>query len=135
MGEFSIVLIDVNSFKAVNDNFGHQAGDAALMRIAAHLNAAFADARMICRMGGDEFLVVTFANRQALPRQIRNFRRLVTSDPAHEAYRKMHFGVSCGIANVPADAGTIERAMERADERMYAVKTRFKHFVARALVV
>ncbi len=131
--EFSIILIDVNSFKAVNDNFGHQAGDAALVRIAAHLNAAFEGARMICRLGGDEFFVLSVAERRTLRSQIRNFRRLVTSDPAHEPYRKMLFGVSCGFAAVPAEADTIEHAMERADERMYAIKTRFKRFASRAV--
>ena len=45
---FSIVLVDVNAFKAVNDNFGHQAGDAALVRIAKHLQAAFTHAELIC---------------------------------------------------------------------------------------
>ena len=58
---------------------------------------------LICRLGGDEFLVVSDEPRLLLRRQIRNFRKLVVSDPHHEAYRKMRFGVSCGLANVPAD--------------------------------
>ena len=123
---FSVVLVDVNAFKAVNDTFGHQAGDSALIRIGAHLQAAFADSALICRLGGDEFLVASDEPRIVLRREIRNFRKLVVSDPDHEAYRKMRFGVSCGLANVPADAGTIEQAMKLADERMYAVKVRFK---------
>jgi diguanylate cyclase (GGDEF)-like protein/putative nucleotidyltransferase with HDIG domain len=121
---FSIVLVDVNAFKAVNDNFGHQAGDAALIRIARHLQAAFTQAELICRLGGDEFLVVTSADRLNIRLQIRSFRRLVISDPAHQPYEPMKFGVSCGVANVPGDASTIEQAMRLADERMYAIKAR-----------
>jgi diguanylate cyclase (GGDEF)-like protein/putative nucleotidyltransferase with HDIG domain len=131
---FSIVLIDVNSFKAVNDNFGHTAGDNALIRIAVHLRAAFHDAQLVCRIGGDEFLVLTLADMRSLRLQVRNFRRMVLWDPVHEPYRKMLFGVSCGVASVPCDAEGIEQAMERADERMYAVKTRFKQFAAHALI-
>jgi diguanylate cyclase (GGDEF)-like protein/putative nucleotidyltransferase with HDIG domain len=133
--QFSIVLIDVNSFKAVNDNFGHTAGDGALIRIATHLRATFPDAQLVCRLGGDEFLVLSLADVRSLRMQIRNFRRMVLWDPAHAQYRKMLFGVSCGVASVPLDAGCLEQAMQRADERMYAVKTRFKQFAARQLVV
>jgi diguanylate cyclase (GGDEF)-like protein/putative nucleotidyltransferase with HDIG domain len=127
---FSIVLIDINAFKAVNDNFGHQAGDAALVRIAAHLHSAFHDAALICRLGGDEFLVLSFAERRNLRMQIRTFRRIMVWDPAHEPYKKMLFGVSCGLASVPEDAGTIEHAVNLADERMYAVKSRFKRWAS-----
>jgi diguanylate cyclase (GGDEF)-like protein/putative nucleotidyltransferase with HDIG domain len=123
---FCLVLVDVNGFKAVNDTFGHQAGDSALIRIGAHLQAGFAGSALICRLGGDEFLVVSDESKIVLRRQIRNFRKLVVSDPHHEAYRKMRFGVSCGLANVPGDVGTIEEGMKLADARMYAVKVRFK---------
>jgi diguanylate cyclase (GGDEF)-like protein/putative nucleotidyltransferase with HDIG domain len=131
----SVVLIDVNAFKAVNDNFGHKAGDAALMRIGAHMRAAFRDALLTCRLGGDEFVVLTYVDNRTLRRQIRNFRRMIVWDPAHEAYKKMMFGVSCGLAAIPADGQNIEQAMHRADERMYAVKARFKQFSYRASAV
>ena len=127
----SIVLVDVNAFKGVNDNFGHQAGDATLARIGAHLRAAFDHARLLCRLGGDEFLVVSMADQRTLRMQIRNFRKMIIWDPAHEPYKKLLFGVSCGLANIPADGKTIEQAMQRADERMYAVKTRFKQWASR----
>jgi len=67
--------------------------------------------------------------------QIRNFRRMVVWDPAHEPYKKMMFGVSCGLAAIPADGQNIEQAMHCADERMYAVKARFKQFACRATAV
>jgi diguanylate cyclase (GGDEF)-like protein len=128
---FSIVLIDANSFKAVNDNFGHNAGDATLIRIAAHLRAAFHDAQLLCRLGGDEFLVLSFVGARGLRAQIRRFRQMVMWDPAHESYRKLMFGVSCGLASIPVDAKNVEEAVQIADERMYAVKTRLKQFATR----
>ncbi len=127
----SIVLIDVNAFKAVNDNFGHKAGDEALIRIANHIRAAFPEAHLTCRLGGDEFVVLSDANRHRLRMQIRNFRHMVVWDPAHRPYRKMMFGVSCGLATIPADGENIDQAMYRADERMYAIKVRLKRFGGR----
>ena len=128
-------MVDVNSFKAVNDNFGHQAGDDALIQISAHMRAAFHGAQLTCRLGGDEFLVLSEAGRGSLRMQIRDFRRMVIWDPAHEPYRKMMFGVSCGMAAIPDDGETIGGAMHCADERMYAIKTRFKQFAGHASVV
>ena len=131
----SIVLVDVNAFKAVNDNFGHKAGDEALIRIAAHIRAAFYDAHLICRLGGDEFVILSSADNRILRMQIRNFRRMVVWDPAHDPYKKMMFGVSCGLAATPADGKNIEQAMHCADERMYAIKSRFKEFAGRGIAV
>ena len=130
----SIVVADVDGFKAVNDNFGHQAGDATLVRIGAHLRDAFDHARLLCRLGGDEFLVVSTADTRTLRRQIRNFRRMILWDPAHEPYKKLLFGVSCGLATLPADGKSVEQAIQRADQRMYAVKIRFKQWAYRATV-
>jgi diguanylate cyclase (GGDEF)-like protein/putative nucleotidyltransferase with HDIG domain len=128
----SVVLIDVNCFKAVNDNFGHATGDTTLSRIATHLRAAFHDAEFHCRLGGDEFLVLSFAGVRALRGQIRRFRRMIAWDPAHETFGSL-FGVSCGLASIPLDAKNIEQAVECADERMYAFKSRFKRFAGRVL--
>jgi len=122
--------MDVNAFKAVNDNFGHKAGDDALIRIAAHIRAAFHDARLTCRLGGDEFVVLSSVDTRTLRMQIRNFRRMVIWDPAHEPYRNTMFGVSCGLAAIPVDGRNMEQVMHCADERMYAAKTRFKQFAA-----
>src|SRR5436190_24396235 len=97
-----------------------------MMRIGTKLQTGIAESALTCRLAGDEFLVVSDESKIVLRRQIRNFRKLVVSDPNHEAYRKMRFGVSCGLANVPADVGTIEEGMKLADARMYAVKVRFK---------
>jgi diguanylate cyclase (GGDEF)-like protein len=127
-GESSVVLIDLNAFKSVNDTYGHRAGDAVLVRIAAHLRAAFHDAQVICRLGGDEFLVLSLASSRDLRMQIRNFRRMVVWDRLHEPYKKLFFGVSCGVARIPIDADTVDQAIHLADERMYAIKTRSKQW-------
>ena len=127
----SVVVVDVNCLKSINDNFGHKAGDAVLVRIAAHLRAAFNDAQLTCRLGGDEFVVFSEADRRTLRTQIRNFRRMVVWDPAHEPYKRMLFGASCGLGTTPVDGKNIEQVMHCADKRMYAIKARFKRFADR----
>jgi diguanylate cyclase (GGDEF)-like protein len=127
-GGFSVVLIDVNSFKAINDNFGHNTGDAVLVRIAAHLRQTFVNAELICRLGGDEFVVVSSADERLLRLQVRDFKRAVVRDPQHLAYGAMRFGISCGVGRIPADAATVSEALRKADERMYAVKVRTREW-------
>jgi diguanylate cyclase (GGDEF)-like protein/putative nucleotidyltransferase with HDIG domain len=126
--QVSVVLVDVNAFKSVNDTFGHQAGDEVLKRIAGHLQAAFADARLIGRLGGDEFVIVSAEPLWNVRSQIRHFRKMVRWDPAHENYLSLRFGVSCGVATIPADGQTTQQVLKKADERMYAFKTRYKHW-------
>lgn len=120
----SIVMIDVNAFKAVNDNFGHEAGDHVLTLIAGHLRAAFEDARMLCRLGGDEFVVATAAGRDRVEKEIRRFQTAVLEDPELSAYLPFGFGLSCGSAHLPEDGMTVSELMRTADRRMYKEKKR-----------
>ena len=78
-------------------------------------------------------VVFSEADRRTLRTQIRNFRRMVVWDPAHEPYKKMLFGVSCGLATIPIDGKNVEQVMHCADRRMYATKTRFKQFADRIM--
>jgi diguanylate cyclase (GGDEF)-like protein len=55
---FSVVLMDLNSFKGINDRWGHQAGDLVLKEFASRLGGAVRSADTVCRWGGDEFLVL-----------------------------------------------------------------------------
>ncbi len=126
----SVIEVTVKSQKG-KCVFGHKAGDAVLVRIAAHLKAAFYDAQLTCRLGGDEFVVFSKADRRTLRMQIRNFRRMVVWDPAHEPYKRMLFGASCGLGTTSVDGQNIEQAMHCADKRMYAIKARFKRFADR----
>lgn len=128
-GGFSLVLIDINAFKAVNDTFGHQAGDDALVRIAEHLQTTFDSSDIVCRLGGDEFLVASEESSFALRRKVREFRKMVAQDPVFERYQSLGFGVSWGVAAAPDDGPDLEKVTAVADGRMYNLKTRIKQKV------
>ena len=127
---FSIVLFDINAFKAVNDTFGHHAGDDALVRIAEHLQSSFESHEVVCRLGGDEFLVATpdstFMRPADTRRKIRDFRKLVAQDADFERYLEFGFGVSWGVACGPDDGASLNDVTAVADKRMYNFKIRMK---------
>ena len=131
----AVIYIDLDNFKPINDNAGHMVGDEVLKVIAKRLQDNTRSTDICARVGGDEFVILSHADHRTLRLQIRNFRRMVVWDPAHEPYKKMMFGVSCGLASIPADGETVEQVMHCADERMYAVKTRFKQIVGRGVVL
>ena len=109
-----LALYDLDGFKQYNDTFGHPAGDALLVRLAAHLKQAVGESATAYRMGGDEFCVLgmTTANEGAAIA-----RRAATAlDEKGEAFA---IGCSYGVAYLPAEAATAEEALRLADQRMY----------------
>lgn len=120
----ALVLFDLDGFKLVNDQFGHAAGDACLRAFAQRLKAAFPDAPMIARIGGDEFAVLTGTDLSPLALG-RHVRRLIAGLTRPIAWRGhlLTVGASAGIA--PAsdpwryDAETL---FALADEELYAAK-------------
>ena len=123
---YSVALFYINAFKAVNDTFGHQAGDDALVSIAEHLRSAFGSGDVICRLGGDEFLIATTEPAFGVHRSIREFRNLIAHDPKLEPYKGLGFGVSWGVASSPEDGRNLSAVTAVADERMYEQKSRMK---------
>ena len=113
----ALILFDLNGFKAYNDRFGHPAGDALLVRLAAALSTTLPHGRAY-RLGGDEFCVVA---------RIRAEETMDVVAAALEALSETGdgFAVSAahGVALVPADAVTADDAMLVADRRMYARKS------------
>jgi diguanylate cyclase (GGDEF)-like protein/PAS domain S-box-containing protein len=128
---------DLDSFKSVNDNFGHDAGDSALRTIAMILKTSFRDTDLIARLGGDEFTILAIDVRpddvtaiidrieDAIARS--NERRSV--DPA-QAWR---LGISLGVAAFdPASPLDVELLLRRADEAQYERKRERKARAAAA---
>ncbi len=120
------VFLDLDSFKAVNDSFGHRAGDDVLVRLASHLQSIFPLTDPICRLGGDEFLVASQGSEFVVRRAAREFQRRVNEDPSFECYRELGFGVSWGIATAPEDGGTLSDVTAVADRRMYRFKSKLR---------
>ncbi|ADZ71177.1 diguanylate cyclase domain-containing protein [Polymorphum gilvum] len=123
---FALIACDLDRFKAVNDTYGHAAGDAVIRTVAERLSATVGAAGVVGRIGGDEFVILVhgFADRprlMVLAQQILAGLRLpVTLGDGKAA----DIGISLGIARAPGCAATGEGLMAAADRALYAAKAR-----------
>jgi diguanylate cyclase (GGDEF)-like protein len=120
----SIVLLDLDNFKAVNDQMGHQFGDSLLIKCAEQLRADLRQTDILCRYGGDEFgLILTeTSGKQAFEMMLRltkDFGELARSEGA-----PANFGMTFGVAAHPEDDGTLKRLVKTADDRLLFHKKR-----------
>jgi diguanylate cyclase (GGDEF)-like protein len=117
--QLSLVLVDVDGFKEINDRMGHLAGDAALAEIADRVRKVVRSADIPCRVGGDELAVIVPEAEMGQARQlVGRIQRAVSSEPIAKAGRVR---VSAGVADVQAN-DTPTSLFERADESLYAAK-------------
>jgi two-component system, cell cycle response regulator len=117
-GLLSLVVFDVDHFKAVNDTYGHQAGDAVLRDIAQVLTAATRDVDIVCRYGGEEFAIVLPACGPGDAMRVAERVRRAVADHTDLA----GVTVSAGVASLPAHAVDGEGIIAAADEALYRSK-------------
>jgi diguanylate cyclase (GGDEF)-like protein len=122
---FALLMIDLNNFKSVNDNYGHLAGDEVLIASAKRLITAVRASDTVVRLGGDEFLLLV--ERFEKCEDLLNFgQKLIDSlseDIALSSGDVVSVGASVGIAQFPRDGFDIGRLIEFADQSMYECKT------------
>lgn len=116
----SIVMIDVDGLKPVNDNYGHAAGDALLKKTAHVLNSVFRQQDTIARVGGDEFAVLLPETDQSAACELYDRIHSVLRKHQRSA-RGYMLRLSIGVATEDLDKPLTE-ALHRADEQMYAEK-------------
>jgi diguanylate cyclase (GGDEF)-like protein len=119
-GAFSLALIDLDRFKALNDSMGHAAGDLALRLVSDTLSARVRASDAAARLGGDEFIVLL---RNAPARDVERIRETLVS-AIDRRLEGAGFAVtaSCGVATFEAPPASAALALEKADRAMYAVK-------------
>jgi diguanylate cyclase (GGDEF)-like protein len=123
------VLVDLDEFKAVNDELGHAAGDASLRDLAEILTRYSRGINVICRYGGDEFAVLLVETSKAGARLYADRIRQVLS--RHPFSHGRRLTASFGIASLPEDVPpTAEEIMRAADEALYAAKRAGKNRVS-----
>jgi len=122
---FSVFMIDVDRFKAVNDSLGHPVGDALLKAVAQRLRAAIRETDTVARFGGDEFAILqTLAAGQkdgavALAARILE----AINEPYDLDGYKATIGASIGIARAPDDGASAAELLKNADLALYRVKS------------
>lgn len=121
---FSVLMVDLDAFKAINDSHGHADGDRVLRGVAACLKLAVRDTDVVARYGGDEFVVLMPDTREDQAQAVA--KRVVAGvrDAAHELGDGtiVHIGCSAGLAVYPEDGQTPAALLVAADAAMYTVK-------------
>lgn len=118
----SIVICDLDHFKAINDTFGHAAGDRVIAAFAAHLSAALGDNHVAGRIGGEEFAVILPGANAAAARLFAEAIRAALADAAIEGLPPgVRPTASFGVAELRTD-DTMSSMLKRADHALYSAK-------------
>jgi diguanylate cyclase (GGDEF)-like protein len=117
----SMLMIDVDHFKAINDHHGHRAGDETLRRLADRLREVLRQADLVARIGGEEFAALMPETDITAARQAAERLREVCEGLATQDLMSMRVSVSVGVAQWRHDE-PLEHLMERADAALYRAK-------------
>lgn len=119
---FVLIVWDVDFFKRVNDEFGHQAGDKVLRIVAQMLSENIRDADFVARYGGEEFVIVLPGTTQAAAMKVgENIRLAIESCAFHFRDKPVKVTASAGICEIRANE-TVEMLFDRADKALYKAK-------------
>ncbi|MBA2378184.1 MAG: diguanylate cyclase [Blastocatellia bacterium] len=117
----SLIFADMDGLKAINDNYGHEAGSEALADVARVLKSAVRDADIVARWGGDEFVILTIGAKDENAELMID--RIRTALDQNNAVSSKPYKLSCSLGVVSLDgACDIEEVVAEADERMYQDK-------------
>jgi diguanylate cyclase (GGDEF)-like protein len=119
----AFMFIDLNDFKAVNDTWGHEAGDHLLQEIASRLRKSVRSEDTVARVGGDEFIVM-LGNLKNREEAIPVVEKLLSNicQPVRYADQSIPSGASVGISIFPEDSTDIATLRRLADRAMYQIK-------------
>lgn len=120
------ILLDVNSFKAINDTFGHQKGDCILQAVAHMLLEAATDKTVaVVRYGGDEFVVLMMDDNQEQTQLFRQRLDLYLDQYNHTQGATTPISLSAGVARIELGTGASELFFQEMDRKMYEDKAAF----------
>ncbi len=122
----SVLCLDLDNFKPVNDTFGHQQGDQALRELGSLFKAQVRDYDAVCRYAGDEFVIILpgVSGKEAQETAERIKHAVDAYDPGFHHDQPVRIGVSIGLAAFPDDGDDVKSLVARADTEMYADKRR-----------
>ena len=128
---FSVMIVDLDGFKTINDTHGHDVGDMALRQAAATLRGALRAQDLICRTGGDEFLVLCpDTDLKAAMLVAERLRVAVQASPVETGGPQIFLTASVGVAmRVPA-MGSVDALIKCADDSVYRAKQRGRNCIA-----
>ena len=118
----TVLVLDIDFFKAVNDTHGHDAGDDVLREFAVRLKKSIRGIDLACRLGGEEFVVVMPDTDMAVATMVaERLRRRIAADafPIHKGERKVAVTISIGLAALSGPDDSAANVLKRADQALY----------------
>lgn len=122
--DVAVILLDCDGFKQINDRFGHGTGDEALRTIGKSLASSVRQSDVVCRLGGDEFLMVLVGADPAAAGAA--LKRLQERIRKNHADRRYELRLSHGMAHLGPDGQSLAQLLEKADRRMYLQKRKIR---------
>ncbi len=123
--QLSLLMIDVDFFKPVNDTYGHDVGDKVLQELASRIRDNIRTVDMACRVGGEEFTIILPATELHLAQKIaERIRKSIAGKPfsAGADGATLNITVSVGLSTLIGANDTVEDFLKRADQALYAAK-------------
>ena len=120
-GPLSLVVLDIDHFKRINDSYGHPAGDAVIVELVRRLRSALRAEVQLGRVGGEEFTVVLPGTDLDAATRIADTMRCAIADRAFDAVSGRQVTASFGVS-FNADGTTFDHAYARADQALYVAK-------------
>ncbi len=128
---FSIMFLDLNKFKDVNDQYGHKYGDQVLVQSAKRIKKLLRTTDLAARLGGDEFLILLDSLEHKNDCQLVAQRIIETIRKPYSVYSKrLHIGVSIGITTYNQNIQNADTLIKQADQAMYKAKLNAKSHYA-----
>ena len=121
-----MLLLDVDNFKSINDNYGHEVGDKVLVKLVQVLKSIFRDDDHICRIGGDEFVVLMVHSTSINQRLLASKIEQINSELERDDDGLPAISISVGIVS-GKDAANKNELFEKTDAAMYESKKNGKH--------
>ncbi len=127
----SLLLLDIDDFKTVNDRYGHLAGDTVLQAIAALIGGSIRDIDLLARFGGDEFaIILPYTHQESAVAIAERIRRAVTQHAVTvNDQTSLNISLSIGVAEYAIGAETAQEMIQKADQALYAAKSDGKNKV------
>jgi diguanylate cyclase (GGDEF)-like protein/putative nucleotidyltransferase with HDIG domain len=129
---FSVVMMDLDGFKAVNDRLGHQAGDHLLKELGRLLLTHVRSSDFLCRYAGDEFVAILQTGPEEVNELVSRIQKAVDTHDFGLGASNVYVGLSLGSASFGNDGNTLDELLLAADRAMYVDKNRRKGAVREA---
>ena len=122
----SLIILDIDLFKQINDGYGHQIGDWALKEVARVIRTSLRQTDFPCRFGGDEMIIMlprtNGEEAKIIAKRLQERIRAITIPSRYTEGKEVHLSISQGISVFPMDGKDESSLLEKADKALYAVK-------------